>query len=235
MKESREHSLPVSGTEFGLSASVRHNRHWGRRAALILVLSAVQFQLGVAAARADPPTESTNASSQLWSLRIDQVDTGDVSLDPSFESALHKNLLRELVKTKRFKQVFFSRDHSASDIPDLMILKMRVQEQAPSSEARRANLSDAGALGVVAESLLRLCRWSTVNKLNVRIQLSTREGRLVLDDVIAGEVGFTGDNSRATHNLARHVALILKRSTLPDTALVVASEQERLQGCPNTK
>lgn len=66
---------------------------------------------------------------------------------------------------------------------------------------------------------------SGVNKLNARIQLYTREGQLVLDNVIEGDVGFTGKNSRATHNLAHNVAVTLKRSTLPDTT-IVGSEQE---------
>jgi hypothetical protein len=61
-------------------------------------------------------------------------------------------------------------------------------------------------------------------QLNARIQLYTREGHLVLDRVVEGDVGFTGGNSRATHNLAHNVAVTLKRSTLPDTA-IVGSEQ----------
>jgi hypothetical protein len=64
-----------------------------------------------------------------------------------------------------------------------------------------------------------------VNKVNARIQLYTREGHLVLDNVVAGDVGFSGYNSRTTHNLALNVAVTLKRSTLPDPAIVV-SEQE---------
>jgi hypothetical protein len=60
---------------------------------------------------------------------------------------------------------------------------------------------------------------------NARIQLYTGDGRLVLDNVVEGDVGFTGGNSRDTHNLAHNVAVALKRSTLPDTA-IAASEQE---------
>jgi hypothetical protein len=54
-------------------------------------------------------------------------------------------------------------------------------------------------------------------KLNVRVQLYTPEGRLVLDNVVEGDAGLTGDNSRATHNLAHNVAVTLKRPTLPNT------------------
>ena len=65
-----------------------------------------------------------------------------------------------------------------------------------------------------------------MNKLNARIQLYTWEGRLVLDNVVEGDVAFAGDNSRATDNLLRNVAVTLRRSTLPDRDTVMASEQE---------
>jgi len=222
----RERRSCSTRTAFGLSAFIRLNRRRSRLAALTLILSAVQLQLCFPAAGAE--SERKNGGQQQWSLRVDKVDTGEVSLDPSFESALHKNLLRELAKTKRFKRVLFDGDRSARDAPDLLILRMTVQEYAPDGETRRLALGDAGVLGVVAEGFLRLCGWSAgsgVNKLNARIQLYTREGRLVLDNVVEGDFGFIGDNSRAVHNLAHNVADNLMRSTLPDTAMV-ASEPE---------
>ena len=211
-----------------MSALIRDNMRRRGLSALILALSALHLLLFVPSALAVSPTYGKNGGSQQWSLRVDKVDTGDVSLDPSLESAIHRNLLRELAKTKRFKQVILNGDHNANEVPDLLILKMTVQEYAPASENRRATLGDAGVLGVVAEGFLRLCGRSAlsgVNKLNARIQLYTREGELVLDNVVEGDVGLTDDNSRATHNLAHNVAINLKRSTLPDTA-IVASERE---------
>ena len=228
MKTRREHSLAVARTAFSLSALIRDNMRRGALSALILALSVLHLLAFVPSAPAVSPTEGKNRGHQQWSLRVDKVDTGDVSLDPSIESALHKSLMTELAKTKRFKQVLLSGDRNANDVPDLLILKMTVQEYPPNSETRRATVGDAGVLGVVAEGFLRLCGWSAVsgvNKLNARIQLYTREGHLVLDNVVEGDVRFTGDNSRATHNLAHNVALTLKRSTLPDPA-TVALERE---------
>lgn len=228
MKTSRERSLAVARTAFSLSAFIRHNRRGGRIAVLILVLSAVHIQLCVPAARAESPAERKNGGSQQWSLRVDKVDTGDVSPDPSLESALHKNLLRELAKTKRFKQVLLGSDRNAREVPDLLILKMTVQEYPSSSVTPRSSLGDAGLLGVVAELFLRFCGRTTVSggtKLNARVQLYTREGQLILDNVVEVDVGFIGDNSRAAHDLAHKVAVTLKRSTLPDPA-IMALEQE---------
>ena|SRR5271155_4850090 len=174
MRTRREHSVAVAGTAFSLCALICDNLWRGALSALILALSALHLLAFAPFALAISPTEGKNGGSHQWNLRVDKVDTGDVSLDPSFESALHKNLLKELAKTKRFKEVLLKGDRNSNDVPDLLILKMTVQEYAPGSETRRAPLGDAGVLGVVAEGFLRFCGWSAasgVNKLNARIQL----------------------------------------------------------------
>ncbi len=225
MKTRREQSFAVARTAFSLSALIRDNMRCGGLSALILAHSALHLLLIVPSALAASPSEEKTGTSQQWSLRVDQVDTGDVSLDPSLEFAFHKSLLKELAKTKRFKQVFFHGDRGANDVPDLLTLKMTVQEHAPGSDTRRVTVGDAGVLGIVVEDFLKLCGRSAVNKLNARIQIYTPEGRLVLDNVVAGDVGFTGDNLRAPNNLSHNVAVTLKRAVLPDTA-IVDSERE---------
>src|SRR5260370_10652689 len=122
---------------------------------------------------------------------------GDGSLDPAFGAAIYENLLQELAKTKQFKQVFRSGDRNANDLPGLLILKTTVQKYTPGSETRRAVTTVSGA-----------------TKLNVRIQLSTREGHIVVEQFVEGDVRFIGNNLRTTHNLAHNVAVTLKRSTL---------------------
>jgi uncharacterized protein YqjF (DUF2071 family) len=64
-----------------------------------------------------------------------------------------------------------------------------VQKYTPGSEMRRAVTTVSGA-----------------TKLNVRSQLCTRDGHVVLERVVNGDVRFFGSNLRATHNLARNVA-----------------------------
>jgi hypothetical protein len=227
-KTPREHSLAAARTGFSMPPLIRDNMRWrGGLSALLLVVSALHLLVFAPSARAVSPA-AAEKNAQQWSLRVDRVDAGDVSPDPSLESALHKNLVRELARTKRFKQVLLSGDRNANEVPELLILKTTVQEYAPGGETRGTALDDAGLLGDVGGLFLRLCgrtKVSGATQLNARIQLYTREGHLVLDRVVEGNVGFTGDNSRATHNLAHNVAVTLKRSTLPDTA-IVGSEQE---------
>jgi hypothetical protein len=208
MKTNREDSFAATKSAFRLSAFLRHNMRWGGLAALILMLSGVQLQLFVPAALAEPPTEGKNGGAQQWSVQVDKVDSGDANRDPSFGAAIYENLLEELVKTKHFKQVFRSGDRIANDVPDALILKTMVQTYTPGSETRRAVTTVTGA-----------------TKLNVRIQLFTREGHLVLEQVVEGDVRFVGNNLRATHNLAHNVAGTLKRSTLPEPTTLVAKQE----------
>jgi len=62
----------------------------------------------------------------------------------------------------------------------------------------------------------------------VRSQLVTREGRIVLERTVSGNVRFFGSNLRATRNLARNIAKAIKqpnvarvRATYPDTQLPI--------------
>jgi hypothetical protein len=199
MKTNREMLLAALKTTFCLHTVQRPNRPCGALATLVLLLSALQLQPFVSTALAESSTVGKGGGAQPWSVLVERVDPGDVGLEPSFGAAIYENLLEELAKTERFKHVFRSGDRNANDVPSLLILKTTVQKYTPGSETRRAVTTVNGA-----------------TKLNVRIQLVTREGHVVLENVVDGNVRFIGDNLRATHNLAHNVAVILKRSTLPE-------------------
>ncbi len=146
-----------------------------------------------------------SAGAKQWSVQVDKVDPGDVNLGSSFQIAIYENLLDELSKTKSFKQVFRSGDRNASAVPDLLILKTTVQKYTPGSETRRAVTTVSGA-----------------TKLNVRSQLCTRDGHVVLERVVNGNVRFFGSNLRVTHNLARNVAKTIEESSLPEPSVPVS-------------
>jgi hypothetical protein len=137
-------------------------------------------------------------SASPWSVQVDQVDPGGVNIEPAFRLAIYENLLDELAKTRHFKKVFRSGDRNAGGIRDLLILKTTVQSYTPGSETRRAVTTVSGA-----------------TKLNVRTQLRTRQGEVVLERVVNGNVRFFGGNLRATHTLAHNVADAIKQSKLP--------------------
>jgi hypothetical protein len=131
-----------------------------------------------------------------WSVQVDQVDAGNLDLAYSFQIAIYENLVVELKTTKQFQQVFREGDRKASEAPNLLVLKTTVEKYIPGSETKRAVTTVSGA-----------------TKLTVRSQLLTREGNVVLERTVNGEVRLFGSNLRATHNLAHNIAKTIKQSS----------------------
>ena len=146
------------------------------------------------------PSGGSSDSGTLWSLQVERIDPGDLDLAHSFQVAIYENLLEELNKTKRFKYVLRDGDSKASEIPDLLILKTLVVKYTAGSETQRAVTTVSGA-----------------TKLTVRSQLVTREGRIVVESTVNGNVLFFGSNLRATHNLARNIAKVIRQSAWPES------------------
>ena len=163
-------------------------------AALVTIAVALSVQLAGQTAAVKPSAESSGSGAQ-WSLQVERIDPGQLDLAHSFQVAIYENLLEELNKTKGFKQVLREGDRKASEIPDLLILKTMVVKYTPGSETRRAVTTVSGA-----------------TKLTARSQLVTRDGKIVLDRTVQGNVRFFGSNLRATHNLARNIAKAIKQS-----------------------
>lgn len=151
------------------------------------------------------PEESLEA--QKLSVQVDRVDPGATTLDPCFSDAIYENLLRELTKSKQFKDVFRSGDRNANDVSGVLVLKTLVEKYSPGSETRRAVTTVSGA-----------------TKVRVHIQLVTRNGRVVLERAVEGDVRFIGDNLRATNKMASNTVKILKRSTLPAPATLIPQQ-----------
>ena len=139
--------------------------------------------------------DGSSGSGTQWSVQVERIDPGHLDLAHSFQVAIYENLLEELNKTKRFKYVLRDGDSKASEIPDLLILKTMVVKYTAGSETQRAVTTVSGA-----------------TKLTVRSQLVTRDGRIVLENTVNGNVFFFGSNLRATHNLARNIAKMIKQA-----------------------
>ncbi len=99
-------------------------------------------------------------------------------------------------RTKQFREVLRDGDRKAWEAPNLLVLKTTVEKYTQGSETRRAVTTVSGA-----------------TKLTVRSQLVTREGKVVLERTVNGEVRFFGSNMRVTHNLARNIAKAIKQSS----------------------
>lgn len=163
-------------------------------ATIAVVMVALPARLAAQAVAGKSPDTSSGPATQ-WSVQVDRVNTGDQELAYSFQVAIYENLLEELNKTKQFKQVFRDGDRNASGVPNFLVLQTTVEKYTPGSETRRAVTTVSGA-----------------TKLTVRNQLITRDGKLVLDRTVQGNVRLFGSNLRATHNLARNIAKMIKQS-----------------------
>jgi hypothetical protein len=160
----------------------------------LFVMTTVLLALAIA-----QPARLSAESAAQWTVQVNKVDPGAVGLTPSFQVAIYENLLQELSKTKRFKEVLRDGDEKAANTTDLMLLKTTVEKYTVGSETRRAVTTVTGA-----------------TKLTVHTQLSTPEGKIILERTVHGNVRFMGSNLRATHNLARNIAKTIKQSSLPD-------------------
>ena len=151
-------------------------------------------------------SDASSGSAMQWSVQVDRVNPGDLDVAYSFQVAIYENLVQELNKTKQFKQILREGDSKASQIPDLLILKAIVLRYKPGSETQRAVTTVSGA-----------------TKLTVQVQLITQDGKIVLERTVNGNVRFFGSNLRATHNLARNIAKVIKQSNV---AMVRASYRD---------
>lgn len=157
---------------------------------------AVTFSDRLAGQTAAPESSpGSNGSGTQWSVQVERIDPGQLELAHSFQVAIYENLLEELNKTKQFKQVLREGDRKASQLPNLLTLKTTLVKYTRGSETRRAVTTVSGA-----------------TKLTVQSQLITRDGKIVLDRTVQGNVRFLGSNLRATHNLARNIAKVIKPS-----------------------
>ena len=152
---------------------------------------------------------------QGWSVQVDRVDPGTTTVDQCFSDAIYENLLQKLSKSKEFKHVFRSGDRNANAVSGVLVLKTLVEKYNPGSETRRAVTTVTGA-----------------TKLKVRVQLVTRNGRVVVERAVEGNVRFIGDNLRATNKVANNTAKILKRSTLPAAGALVPEQATGKESTP---
>ena len=143
------------------------------------------------------PSDASSGPAKQWSVQVERVDPEQLDLSPSFQVAIYENLLQELNKTKRFKQILREGDSTASELPNLLILKTTIVKYKRGSETQRAVTTVSGATMVTVQS-----------------QLITRDGKIVLERTVNGNVRFFGSNLRATHNLARNIAKVIKKSEL---------------------
>jgi hypothetical protein len=128
-------------------------------------------------------------------IQVEQIDAGDVGLPAEFRVAIYENLIEELTKSGQFKQVFRSGDRRADGVADLVKLHTTLVKFQEGSQTKRAVTTVAGA-----------------TKLDVRAQVTGKDGGSLLDRQVQGQVRFFGTNLRATLDLARSITKLFGKT-----------------------
>ncbi|MBV9610615.1 MAG: hypothetical protein JO187_13720 [Acidobacteria bacterium] len=165
-----------------------------------------------------PATTSSiadDARGGRWSVEVQEVDPGEVAIEPAFRIAIYENLLHEVEKAKTFDQVFRSGNRAADSVSKLLIFKTTVEKYTAGSETRRAATTVTGA-----------------TKITVRTQLCTRDGRVVWDQVSGANVRFMGGNLRVTNKVAHNVGRQMKSPRLDPVLETLDRERPGSKGSP---
>jgi hypothetical protein len=109
--------------------------------------------------------------------------------------SMYENLMLQLNKTKKFQHVYRSGDRTAADAPDLVVLRLIPEAFKPGSQKEREVITIAGATSI-----------------KVKVRFTSREGKVLIEKDVAGKVRFYGENLRATYDLAKKVAAVVKES-----------------------
>jgi len=160
-----------------------------RRTLLLFVIVAALATAGTGAAQKKAPKFSASAIQILF------VSTADLRLPPEFQVALYEYMVDEVKKTGKFQRVYRDGEKGAENEKDLLTLRSLVTGFSEGSARARQVTTVAGA-----------------TKIKVRVQVSNRDGRMIIDRDVDGNVRFFGENLRATYNFAKGVAKLIKQN-----------------------
>ena len=156
--------------------------------------------LARASSAAQAPTAKVTKSTTKLSvsaIQIEPVEIGDVKLPPEFRVAVYENLVQEVSKSGKFQHVYRSGDRAASDVPDLVTVRMKVKGFKHGSQRTREVTTLAGA-----------------TSLDLGVEVTGRDGKVLVDRDVEGKVRFFGGNLRATYDFSKKVAKILRQAFL---------------------
>jgi len=152
-------------------------------AALLLAASLV------AQPRPSGKTQKLTASA----IQIERTDPPEDLLVPeAFRVSTYENVIREVTKTNKFQHVYRSGDRTAADVPDLVILHMIPQAFKEGSQKKREVTTVAGSTSI-----------------EMKVQFTSRDGKVLLEKDLEGKVRFFGENLRATYDIAKKVAAVV--------------------------
>lgn len=195
---------PECGFSMGLGQqwSGPKSRRIGLRLAALLLICASAATVNSSDLLAEANSEGTSSAAdarpkrqKFSAIQIEPIDSSDVAVPPAFRVAVYEYLIEQVRKTGKFQHVDRSGDRAAGDIPDLAVLRMKVEGFRQGSEMKRAVTTVGGATSI---------------KMSVRVL--TCDGQVVIDRSVEGKVRLLGENLRATYDFAKKAAKVLSQS-----------------------
>jgi hypothetical protein len=126
-------------------------------------------------------------------IQLERTDPPEGLLIPEdTRVSTYENVILQVTKTKKFQHVYRSGDRTAANVPDLVILRLIPQAFKEGSQKQREVTTISGATSI-----------------KVKIQFTSREGKILVEKDLQGKVRFYGENLRATYDLAKKVAAVV--------------------------
>jgi hypothetical protein len=170
------------------------------RAAILSIFSLVLSGalLLAASLHATPAPQAPASGGKLTAsdIQINRMGPADGLLVPEdFRISTYENVIAQVNKTKKFKNVYREGDKRAADAADLVIVNFMPQAYTAGSQKQREVTTIKGATSI-----------------KVKVQFTSRDGKVLLERDLEGKVRFFGENLRATYDLAKKVAATINES-----------------------
>ena len=162
--------------------------------AALLMAVALPAQPGPSGKSAPAPHQAKKLTASA--IQVERTGpTEDLVIPEDTRVATYENLILQVNKTKKFEHVYRSGDRTAATVPDLVILRLIPEAFKAGSQKQREVTTISGATSI-----------------KVKIQFSSRDGKVLLEKDVEGKVRFYGENLRATYDLAKKVAALVNQT-----------------------
>ena len=142
--------------------------------------------------------EKQPAKIKASSIKVAMIESDEIKLPAEFQVSLYEDLIEQLHKKGGFQHVYRDGDRHAADAADLVILNSTVRGFKEGSERVRQVTTVAGATSI-----------------SVHCAFTNKDGKLLLERDIKGNVRFFGGNLRATYDFAKKTAQVAHESLSP--------------------
>jgi hypothetical protein len=142
--------------------------------------------------------EKRPAKIKASSIKVTMIESDEIKLPAEFQVSLYEDLIEQLQKKGGFQHVYRDGDRNAAEAPDAVTLTSTVRGFKEGSERVRQVTTVAGATSI-----------------SVHCAFTDKDGKVLLERDIKGNVRFFGGNLRATYDFAKKTAQLAHENFSP--------------------